>query len=61
MELSIRKAIPVTGGMAGGSADAAGALLACAVLWDLDISPEALTPRQTLTQMREAALAKQPG
>ncbi len=24
---------------------------------DLDISPEALTPRQTLTQMREAALA----
>lgn len=25
---------------------------------DLDISPEALTPRQTLTQMREAALAK---
>jgi acetolactate synthase-1/2/3 large subunit len=30
-------------------------------LLDLDISPEALTPRQTLTQMREAALAKQPG
>lgn len=29
-------------------------------LLDLDISPEALTPRQTLTQMREAALAKQP-
>ena len=28
---------------------------------DLDISPEALTPRQTLTQMREAALAKQQG
>ncbi|WEF25280.1 thiamine pyrophosphate-dependent enzyme [Paracoccus sp. S3-43] len=28
-------------------------------LLDLDISPEALTPRQTLTQMREAALAKQ--
>ncbi len=24
---------------------------------DLNISPEALTPRQTLTQMREAALA----
>ena len=28
---------------------------------DLDISPEALTPRQTLTQMREAALARQTG
>ncbi len=40
--LLIRKAIPVTGGMAGGSADAAGALLACAVLWDLDISPDEL-------------------
>jgi 4-diphosphocytidyl-2-C-methyl-D-erythritol kinase len=41
-ELIIRKAIPVAGGMAGGSADAAGALLACAVLWDLDISPDEL-------------------
>jgi len=27
-------------------------------LLDLEISPEAITPRQTLTQMREAALAK---
>lgn len=41
-ELVIRKTIPVAGGMAGGSADAAGALLACAVLWDLDVSPEEL-------------------
>lgn len=41
-ELVIRKSIPVGGGMAGGSADAAGALLACAVLWDLDISPDEL-------------------
>lgn len=41
-ELMVRKAIPVGGGMAGGSADAAGALLACAVLWDLDISPDEL-------------------
>ncbi|WP_344954993.1 4-(cytidine 5'-diphospho)-2-C-methyl-D-erythritol kinase [Actinomadura miaoliensis] len=32
--LRIRKAIPVAGGMAGGSADAAAALLACARLWD---------------------------
>jgi 4-diphosphocytidyl-2-C-methyl-D-erythritol kinase len=42
VELVIRKTIPVAGGMAGGSADAAGALLACAVLWDLDVSPEEL-------------------
>jgi 4-diphosphocytidyl-2-C-methyl-D-erythritol kinase len=32
--LKIRKAIPVAGGMAGGSADAAAALVACARLWD---------------------------
>ncbi|XRQ16412.1 4-(cytidine 5'-diphospho)-2-C-methyl-D-erythritol kinase [Actinomadura welshii] len=32
--LRIRKAIPVAGGMAGGSADAAAALVACARLWD---------------------------
>ncbi|WP_019144848.1 4-(cytidine 5'-diphospho)-2-C-methyl-D-erythritol kinase [Aeromicrobium massiliense] len=31
--LAIRKAIPVAGGMAGGSADAAGALVACNDLW----------------------------
>lgn len=30
-------------------------------LLDLDISPEALTPRQTLTQMREAALSRHEG
>lgn len=41
-ELTIRKTIPVAGGMAGGSADAAGALLACSVLWDLDITPDEL-------------------
>jgi 4-diphosphocytidyl-2-C-methyl-D-erythritol kinase len=31
--LRIRKSIPVAGGMAGGSADAAGALVACNELW----------------------------
>jgi 4-diphosphocytidyl-2-C-methyl-D-erythritol kinase len=31
--LEITKTIPVAGGMAGGSADAAGTLLACATLW----------------------------
>ncbi|MFT3876977.1 MAG: 4-(cytidine 5'-diphospho)-2-C-methyl-D-erythritol kinase [Propioniciclava sp.] len=38
----IRKTIPVTGGMAGGSADAAAALVACAHLWHIDISPSEL-------------------
>jgi 4-diphosphocytidyl-2-C-methyl-D-erythritol kinase len=32
--LEITKAIPVAGGMAGGSADAAAALLACTTLWE---------------------------
>lgn len=40
--MSIMKTIPIAGGMAGGSADAAAALLACAMLWDLDTQPEDL-------------------
>jgi 4-diphosphocytidyl-2-C-methyl-D-erythritol kinase len=40
--LSIRKAIPVSAGLAGGSSNGAAALLACSVLWDRDVSPEAL-------------------
>lgn len=43
--LTIRKAIPVAGGMAGGSADAAGALVACDALWGLG------TPRDDLDAM----------
>jgi 4-diphosphocytidyl-2-C-methyl-D-erythritol kinase len=35
VRIELHKAIPVAGGMAGGSADAAGALLACATLWGL--------------------------
>lgn len=42
VHLSVKKSIPVSGGMAGGSADAAAALLACAVLWDLDVDPDQL-------------------
>ena len=42
--LRIDKAIPVAGGMAGGSADAAAALLACARLWGADESRDALSP-----------------
>lgn len=33
VDLAIRKVIPVAGGMAGGSADAAAALVACNALW----------------------------
>ncbi|NDL58452.1 4-(cytidine 5'-diphospho)-2-C-methyl-D-erythritol kinase [Phytoactinopolyspora mesophila] len=40
--LRIRKNIPVAAGLAGGSADAAGALLACAELWGLDWPVERL-------------------
>jgi len=40
--ISIRKAIPVAAGLAGGSSNGAAALLACSVLWDLDVTPESL-------------------
>ncbi len=42
--LDVEKAIPVGGGMAGGSADAAAALVACARLWQLDLSTDDLLP-----------------
>lgn len=41
-KLLIRKRIPVAGGMAGGSADAAGVLVACNELWQVGASPEDL-------------------
>jgi 4-diphosphocytidyl-2-C-methyl-D-erythritol kinase len=40
--LHIRKDIPVAGGMAGGSADAAAALVACDALWETGLSRETL-------------------
>ena len=42
VSLSIKKSIPVAGGLAGGSSNAAGALVACSVLWDIDIAPDVL-------------------
>jgi len=45
VSLAIRKVIPVSGGMAGGSADAAAALLACDLVWDLS------TPKAWLVQL----------
>ena len=42
VRIRITKEIPVAGGMAGGSADAAGTLLACHRLWGLDLSPAEL-------------------
>lgn len=44
VELSIRKVIPVAGGMAGGSADAAAALVACNEVWGLGYSRHELEP-----------------
>lgn len=41
-ELRLRKQIPVAGGMAGGSADAAAALVACDALWEIHASREDL-------------------
>ncbi|MEV8635977.1 4-(cytidine 5'-diphospho)-2-C-methyl-D-erythritol kinase [Streptosporangium sp. NPDC051023] len=42
VSLVIRKSIPVAGGMAGGSADAAAALVACNELWGLGLPIEDL-------------------
>ena len=50
--LHIRKAIPVAGGMAGGSADAAAALVACARLWDDREDP--LLTREDLVELAAA-------
>jgi 4-diphosphocytidyl-2-C-methyl-D-erythritol kinase len=44
VSLMIKKSIPVAAGLAGGSADAAAALLACSVLWDLDLHSSELMP-----------------
>ena len=40
--IEIRKRIPVAAGLAGGSADAAGALAACNELWGAGLSPQEL-------------------
>jgi 4-diphosphocytidyl-2-C-methyl-D-erythritol kinase len=45
VHLHIRKGIPVAGGMAGGSADAAAALIACDALWGTGL------PRQELLSL----------
>jgi len=45
VEMSIRKRIPVAAGLAGGSADAAGALVACDALWGTE------TPREELLEL----------
>src|SRR6478609_5337781 len=40
--ISIEKHVPVTGGMGGGSADAAATLLACDALWGTDLPKDAM-------------------
>lgn len=39
VHLEIHKGVPVAGGMGGGSADAAAALVACDALWDAGVTP----------------------
>ncbi len=41
--IEVSKHIPVAGGMAGGSADAAGALVGCAALWGLELTRDQLS------------------
>ena len=43
VHLAIDKGVPVAGGMAGGSADAAAALVACDGLWETGLSRDQLT------------------
>ena len=43
VKVVLRKGIPVAGGMAGGSADAAGTLVALSALWKLDLSRDELS------------------
>lgn len=42
VHLRIRKGVPVAGGMGGGSADAAAALVACDALWGTELGPHGL-------------------
>lgn len=42
VHLHLHKGVPVAGGMAGGSADAAAALVACDALWDTGLAREEL-------------------
>lgn len=42
VHLELRKNVPVAGGMGGGSADAAAALVACDSLWETGLSPQRL-------------------
>ncbi|QAY69052.1 4-(cytidine 5'-diphospho)-2-C-methyl-D-erythritol kinase [Xylanimonas protaetiae] len=46
--LHVRKGVPVAGGMAGGSADAAAALVACDALWETGL------PRPSLVELAAA-------
>ncbi|MEU9005192.1 4-(cytidine 5'-diphospho)-2-C-methyl-D-erythritol kinase [Streptomyces sp. NPDC048551] len=49
VHVHIDKHIPVQGGMAGGSADAAGALVGCDALWNLGLGrPELMSPAAEL-------------
>lgn len=42
VDITVTKYVPVAGGMAGGSADAAATLVACNALWGLELGPDQL-------------------
>ena len=56
VDIAIRKGIPVAGGCAGGSADAAAALVACDQLWGLKLSRQELRGRGRRARQRRAVL-----
>jgi 4-diphosphocytidyl-2-C-methyl-D-erythritol kinase len=60
VKITLRKGIPVAGGMAGGSADAAGALLAADALWNL-ATPEAQLHELAATLGSDVPFALQGG
>ena len=57
VRLHITKSIPVAGGMAGGSADAAAALVACDALWQTGLSRAELLELAARARQRRPVLA----
>ena len=57
VRLHVTKSIPVAGGMAGGSADAAAALVACDALWQTGLSRSELARARRRARQRRPVLA----
>ena len=57
VHLDIVKHVPVAGGMGGGSADAAAALVACDALWGTDLGRRGAAPARVAARRRRAVRA----